>query len=110
MKKKELGKLALLGIVGGLMALGQSGTLDASIDVQNLIAKPACKGKGGCGGLTAARDVHDEHADDEDDNDDDDEDSDDAEEADNEGTAKKEANKTEEKRSEIKKEVKKTAR
>lgn len=71
MKKKEFSKLALLGIVSGLMA-GQvvEATDSNSIDIQYLLAKPGCKSHG-CESLTAERELH--HApgvpDDEDDGD-----------------------------------------
>lgn len=82
MKKKEFSRLALLGMTSGLMAFGQTG-LDASIDVQNLLAKPACKSKGGCGGLTASRDLPEDSLADEEDSVDE-QDSHDADEADEE--------------------------
>lgn len=84
MKKLELSRLALTGMISGLVALSQGGLEGMqdgpSIDVQNLLAKPACKGKGGCGGFTADRALHEEAVDE----DEEEEDNDDASEADSE--------------------------
>jgi hypothetical protein len=59
MKKKELCRLALLGMIAGSVAAGQPGleaTFDENvIDMEHVIAKPKCKAHGGCGGLTASR-------------------------------------------------------
>lgn len=69
MKRKELQRLALLGVAAGVLAAGQPGleaTFDESIvDVEQCIAKPKCKDHGGCGGLTASRDLRNEDVDDE---------------------------------------------
>ena len=69
MKRKELQRLALLGVAAGVMSMGQP-TLEAVfdetiIDVEHCIAKPKCKAHGGCGGLTASRDLRNENVDDE---------------------------------------------
>lgn len=87
MKRREFTRMALLGMASGLMAFGQGleGMESSSLDVQNLIARPACKGKGGCGGFTAERDVHDKASDDEEEEEEDEnEDNHDADEADEE--------------------------
>jgi len=67
MKKNNLGKLALLGLTGGLFAVGQPGIEAAqdsnSIDLQYLIAKPKCASHG-CAGLMAERDTPDANEDD----------------------------------------------
>lgn len=69
MKNKELQRLALLGIAAGVLATGQGGleaTCDGSvIDIEHCIAKPKCKAEGGCGGLTASRDLRNQDVDDE---------------------------------------------
>lgn len=62
MKKNEMKRLALLGITAGVLMANQSG-LEAlenenSIDLEHMIAKPKCKAHGGCGGLTASRDLN----------------------------------------------------
>jgi hypothetical protein len=61
MKKIEMKKLALLGIAAGVLT-GTQATIQAaenenSINLEHVIAKPKCKAHGGCGGLTASRDV-----------------------------------------------------
>lgn len=61
MKKNELKKLALLGLSAGVLLGTQSGVqADESnpIDLQYVLAKPSCKAHGGCGGLTASRDIN----------------------------------------------------
>lgn len=59
MKKNELRKLALLGLSAGVL-LGTQVQADESnpIDLQYVLAKPSCKAHGGCGGLTASRDIN----------------------------------------------------
>lgn len=61
MKKRDLSKLALLGLTAGVMVAGQTGVEaiqeGVSFDVNSLLAKPHCKGKNGCGGFMAERDV-----------------------------------------------------
>lgn len=61
MKKIEMKQLALLGIAAGVLT-GTQATVEAtenenSINLEHVIAKPKCKAHGGCGGLTASRDV-----------------------------------------------------
>lgn len=56
MKKKEFSKLALLGMIGGVMSMGGIEAAEGnSLDVQQLIAKPGC-GAHGCGSV-AEREV-----------------------------------------------------
>lgn len=54
MKNKEIRKLALLGMVSGLVAMGQPGVEAAQdmngIDAQHMLAKPGC-GAHGCGSV-----------------------------------------------------------
>lgn len=60
MKKKELKKLALLGLSAGILLAPEAGIqADESnpINLEYVLAKPSCKAHGGCGGLTASRDV-----------------------------------------------------
>lgn len=64
MKKEDLKKLALLGLAAGVL-LGSPSEIQASeadedyhIDLDYVLAKPSCKAHGGCGGLTASRDVY----------------------------------------------------
>lgn len=61
MKNKELKKLALLGLAAGVL-LSTSGIQaeeeEYHIDLDYVLAKPSCKAHGGCGGLTASRDVY----------------------------------------------------
>lgn len=68
MKKCQLSKLALLGMTGGLMMVGQPGAEAAqdnnSIDIQYLLAKPKCASHG-CADLTAERDIPEAAQDDE---------------------------------------------
>ena len=74
MDKRKLKKLILLGISSGLTAFSASGYSDGpSIDAnsQCLLAKPACKGSNGCGGLTASRNLANTMDDEEDLNDED---------------------------------------
>lgn len=81
MNKDEMKKLALLGLAAGALM----GTLSSpevmadenTIDLQYVLAKPKCKAHGGCGGLTASRELNSSAEDnDEDDDEDDDEDED----------------------------------
>lgn len=69
MKKNEWRRLALLGMAAGVFAAGQTGVEAAfdepSIDLEHALAKPKCKAHGGCGGLTASRDLRNENVDDE---------------------------------------------
>jgi hypothetical protein len=69
MKAKEWRRLALLGMAAGALAAGQSdleAQLDENaIDLEHVLAKPSCKAHGGCGGLTASRDLRNENVDDE---------------------------------------------
>src|SRR4051812_27805955 len=61
MKKNELKKLALLGLSAGVLLATESGVqADDSnpINLEYVLAKPSCKAHGGCGGLTALRDIH----------------------------------------------------
>lgn len=56
MNKTDLKKLALMGIAGGILFSAQSqasGDTSLNIQVDNLIAKHGCGGKGGCGGRRA---------------------------------------------------------
>lgn len=78
MKKNEWKKLALLGIAAGALVSTQAEAVTETeakdiIDFEYVLAKPACKGKGGCGGLTASRDLNNPviHEDEELDNNDD---------------------------------------
>jgi len=75
MKKNDFRKLALLGIAGGIIAVGQPG-IEAmqdgnSIDLQYLIAKPKCASHG-CAGVLGDKDTSetDEDLDDDSDSDD----------------------------------------
>lgn len=61
MNKNELKKLALLGMTAGAL---MNPLLDTQvqadepvIDLQYVLAKPKCAAHGGCGGLTASRDL-----------------------------------------------------
>ena len=57
MKKNHLKKVAFLGLSAGALMTNQS-TLEAdAINLDYVLAKPACKASAGCGGLTAAREV-----------------------------------------------------
>lgn len=80
MNKKELCRLALLGMIAGSVAAGQTGleaAYDASvIDMEHMIAKPKCKAHGGCGGLTASRNLRNEDVQDEESLDDDEDEAD----------------------------------
>lgn len=59
MKKNELKRLALLGMAAGaLMANQPVQASENGIDIEHMIAKPKCKAHGGCGGLTASRDLN----------------------------------------------------
>jgi hypothetical protein len=60
MRKRELTRLALLGLASGCMALcsGVVEAEEASFDAQQMMAKKGCKGEGGCAGLTASNDKH----------------------------------------------------
>lgn len=61
MKSKEMKRLALMGIAVGILAANQQGFEAAeinSIDLDYVLAKPSCKAHGGCGGLTAYREVN----------------------------------------------------
>lgn len=64
MKKKQLSKLAILGIASGLLtshveaAHKEGGTSMSPEQIRQLLAKKhECKGPSGCGGLVAERDV-----------------------------------------------------
>lgn len=61
MKSKRMKNLAFLGIAAGLISLesvGAEANVDASkIDLDYVIAKPKCSAHGGCGGLTAYREI-----------------------------------------------------
>lgn len=69
MNKRELRHLAILGVAAGVLAAGQTNleaVFDESvIDIEQCIAKPKCKAHGGCGGLTASRDLRNEYVDEE---------------------------------------------
>ena len=57
MKKNHLKKVAFLGLSAGALMTNQT-TLEADvINLDYVLAKPACKASAGCGGLTAAREV-----------------------------------------------------
>jgi len=58
MKKRELTRLALLGMASGMIAVctGSVEAEEASFDAQYMMAKKGCKGEGGCAGMTAALD------------------------------------------------------
>ncbi|HEV8051712.1 MAG TPA: hypothetical protein VGP47_04390 [Parachlamydiaceae bacterium] len=61
MKKIELKKMALLGLATGVLLTTGSGIQAENfntIDLDYVLAKPSCKAHGGCGGLTASRDVY----------------------------------------------------
>lgn len=62
MKKTELKKLALLGLAAGVLLTTESKVQadenTSCIDLDYVLAKPSCKAHGGCGGLTASRDIH----------------------------------------------------
>jgi hypothetical protein len=63
MKKEDLKKLALLGLAAGALfatesAIHADGDDDYHIDLDYVLAKPSCKAHGGCGGLTASRDIY----------------------------------------------------
>lgn len=79
MNKYELKRLALLGMTAGIFMTNPSETEameeeGVMIDLNYVLAKPKCKAHGGCGGLTASRDVNDSSvADEEEDDDDEDE-------------------------------------
>lgn len=67
LKKLAFKKLAFLGIAGGMAASAFAGQVEhPSLDMQHLLARPACKGPNGCGGLTADRDVSEDADDDSD--------------------------------------------
>lgn len=62
MKSKEMRKLALMGIAAGIISItptdieaNQNGN---TIDLDYVIAKPKCSAHGGCGGLTATREIN----------------------------------------------------
>jgi hypothetical protein len=63
MNKYELKRLALLGMTAGIFMSNpveiEAMQDDATIDLNYVLAKPKCKAHGGCGGLTASRDVND---------------------------------------------------
>lgn len=67
MKKNEIRKLALLGMAAGVLMANQPEIEaienDKSINMDYVLAKPSCKAHGGCGGLTASREVNDLHQD-----------------------------------------------
>lgn len=60
MKKKDLKRLAFLGIASGVLVTQPTG-MEAieshirSINLDYVLAKPSCKAHGGCAGLTAER-------------------------------------------------------
>lgn len=63
MKTKDMKKLALMGITAGLISMGSSEiqALDAeaiALDLDRVVSKAKCNEHGGCGGLTASRDVN----------------------------------------------------
>ena len=64
MKNKKMKQLILLGISAGIFMAEQQGLeavdSNGSIDLNYVLAKPSCKAHGGCGGLTANRDVNNE--------------------------------------------------
>lgn len=51
MKKRDLKKLALLGITGGIMMVSQSVQADLTEETGNLLAFNGCGGKHGCGNV-----------------------------------------------------------
>lgn len=62
MKKTKLKKLALLGLAAGVLFATETGIQadenTSHIDLDYVLAKPSCKAHGGCGGLTASRDIY----------------------------------------------------
>lgn len=62
MNKEEMKKLALLGLAAGAimstLSAPEAFADENVIDLQYVIAKPKCKAHGGCGGLTASRDMN----------------------------------------------------
>lgn len=91
MKRHEFRKLALMGMMSGLTALGQNGAEAAidlnSSDMQHMIAKPSCAAHG-CAGIVAERDVTTSEANADADMDDDDTDGDKDADAKKKGAAK----------------------
>jgi len=82
MNKEEMKRLALFGLAAGALMTTLSGPEaladENTIDLQYVIAKPKCKAHGGCGGLTASRDLNSSSEDnDEEDDEDDEEDNED---------------------------------
>lgn len=74
MKKKEISKLALLGLTAGILlnttSIEALETESNTINLDYVLAKPKCKAHGGCGGFTAERNVkHDQYEDEEEDDD-----------------------------------------